>query len=111
MIINLSPQRRDDAQPIVSVQGDTITINGEAFDFSQIGEGDTLPREAVDSEWIAGPVERKDGQIELTLILPHGYPAPEETKFPQPINAGDGPVQLPPYKEPEPEEENIDGED
>jgi len=99
MIIKLSPQRRDDAQPSVSVSGDTITINGEPFDFSQIGEGDTLPHTAVESEWVAGDVERTGGEIVLTLLLPHGYPAPEETRFPADINAGDGPVTLPPYQE------------
>jgi len=99
MIIKLSPQRRDDAQPSVSVSGDTITINGEPFDFSQIGEGDTLPAEAVDSEYFVGGIERTGGEIVLTLLLPHGYPAPEATRFPADINAGDGPVTLPPYTE------------
>jgi len=99
MIIKLSPQRRDSVQPSVSAQGDTITINGEVFDFSQIGEGDTLPNGAVESEWFVGDIERTGGEIVLTLMLPHGANAPEATRFPQPINAGDGPVTLPPYKE------------
>ena len=99
MKINLSPQRRDD-QYTLTKSGDTLTLNGEVFDFSQVAEGDILPREAIDSVYFAGDVTRTAGQLELTLLLPHGYPAPEATRFPQPIlNPPDGPITLPPYQE------------
>lgn len=98
MQITFSPMRRD--TPItVSRSGDTLTINGTAFDFSPLPEGATLPREAIASDWFAGPVERIDGVLHVALVLPHGAGAPHETLFPAPITlAGDGPVSLPPYE-------------
>lgn len=99
MIVSLSPQFRDGRLSLVRA-GDTLTINGDAFDFSPIPEGGLLPREAVECEWLASDVERLDGEIHLTLILPHGPNAPEETRFPEPIHVtDDGPVALPPYDE------------
>lgn len=96
MQIKFTPMRRDDALAL-SVAGDVLTINGEAFDFSGVPEGATLPREAVTCDWLASNVERIGGQITLTLILPHGAKAPQETLFPAPVSVTDGPVPLPPY--------------
>jgi hypothetical protein len=97
MQITLSPARRD-ARLDLSRNGDTLTINGEAFDFSPLPEGATLPAEAIASDWFAGPVERIDGVLHVALILSHGANAPEKTLFPAPlILAGDGPVSLPPF--------------
>jgi hypothetical protein len=99
MIINLSPQRRDD-QLAVSKAGDVLTIDGEVYDFGPLAEGDTLPRDGHGCDWIVGDVTRTDGQIVLTLVLPHGPTAPEETRFPQPlIDVPDGPLALPAYDE------------
>jgi len=98
MQITFSPQRRDTPLAL-SRSGDTLTINGEAFDFSPLPEGATLPQEAITGDWFAGPVERIDGELHLTLALPHGANAPHETLFPAPITlTGDGPVALPPYE-------------
>ena len=47
MHITLNPQRRDDALD-VSKSGDTLTINGSAYDFSVIPNGATLPASAVE---------------------------------------------------------------
>jgi hypothetical protein len=71
MQITHTPQRRDDACD-VQVAGDVLTINGEAFDFSPLPEGATLPRAAVACDWLASDVERIDGEIHLTLIDPQG---------------------------------------
>lgn len=92
--IDLSPMRRDDRLE-VSVSGDVFTINGAAFDFSALPEGASLPRDAVACDWLAGDAERIG---DLSLILPHGANAPGETRFPVPVMAGDGPVDLPPYE-------------
>ncbi|MGX0876212.1 hypothetical protein ACSSV4_000887 [Roseovarius sp. MBR-154] len=98
MQITLSPSRRDTALEL-SRNGDTLTINGETFDFSPLPDGASLPTEAIGSDWFAGPVERVGGVLRLTLILPHGANAPEATRFPAPITlTGDGPVSLPPYE-------------
>lgn len=97
MQLAFRPQRRDDRLEL-SVSGDVLTVNGEAFDFAGIPEGATLPRDAVACDWLAGPVERQGGEIWLTLILPHGAKAPSETLAPSPVTVTDGPVPLPPYE-------------
>jgi hypothetical protein len=103
MHITFSPVRRDDRLDL-SVAGDVLTINGEAFDFTALPEGATLPRDAVVCDWLASDVSRIGGDIHMTMILPHGAAAPHETRFPAPIIAGDGPVDLPAYAI-EPEDE------
>jgi hypothetical protein len=95
MLINLSPQRREDILSI-SKTGDTLTINGVSYDFSQLPNGATLPREAIDCEWIVSDVNRVNGEIELTILLPHGANASHEARFPEPIiKNDDGQVVLP----------------
>ena len=98
MQISFTPTRCDTAL-VATRQGDVLTLNGEAFDFTALSEGDVLPREAVTCDWLASEVTREGGALHLTLILPHGADAPEETRFPQPVTlTGDGPVPLPPYE-------------
>ena len=100
MKISFSPVRRDDTLAL-SKSGDVLTINGEAFDFTDVPDGATLPREAVTCDWLASDVDRLDGQIQLTMILPHGSDAPHETRFPQPIIVGDdGPISIPLHNNP-----------
>lgn len=103
MKIKLSPVRTDERVQ-AEVSGDAIIINGKALDFSPVPEGGVLPREAILSPWIASDVLRVDGEINLTLVLPHGTNAPPETLFPvtysEPVTVVDGPVPLPPYDAP-----------
>jgi hypothetical protein len=95
MNINLSPQRRDDTLTVTK-QGDVLTINGTEYDFSVIPDGATLPKDATDCEWLASDVERIDGVLNLTLLLPHGKDASHAARFPQPIiNPADGVLELP----------------
>lgn len=95
MKINLSPQRRDDTLS-VSKTGDILTINGEPFDFSALLDGGELPADAISSDFIAGPVRREDGEINITLILPHGANPPQHVAFPEPvIVTEDGPIGVP----------------
>jgi len=96
MHVSLSPVRMDMALE-ASIKGDVLILNGEVFDFSPMPEGAVLPTSAMGSAWFAGPVERVGGVLYLSLILPHGANAPEQTRFPVPITAGDGPVDLPPH--------------
>jgi hypothetical protein len=101
MILTLSPVRMDDTLT-ASVAGDVLTLNGEALDFGPLANGATLPKEAIDNPWIAGPVERAlDGTLTVPLILPHGGDAPQETLFPAPLDVTSGAVPLPPYNAPE----------
>jgi hypothetical protein len=89
-----------DTRPTVTRSGDTLTIDGESFDFSGVPDGATLPAEAIASDWFPGPVERIVGVLHLTLRLSHGANAPESTRFPAPITlTQDGPVELPIYDE------------
>ena len=97
MQISLSPMHRED-HLVASVSSDVLTLNGAAFDFSGVPEGATLPQGAVSCDWLASDVQRFDGEIHLTLILPHGANAPEETRFPVPVTVSDGPVSLPLYE-------------
>lgn len=95
MIINLSPQRREDAL-IVSKVSDVLTINSHAFDFSALPDGATIPAGEVPCEWIVGSIERVAGELHLTLILPHGPKPSQAVAFPQPIiNPPDGVIALP----------------
>lgn len=97
MKLTFSPVRMD--SPLEAhVQGDVLILNGEAMDFGPLPAGATLPRAAINSPWIAGDVTRdENGLLTVPLFLPHGANAPPETLFPQPIEAQDGPVALPPY--------------
>ncbi|TYB83977.1 hypothetical protein [Oceaniovalibus sp. ACAM 378] len=97
MKLTFSPMRQDDRLNVTR-SGDTLTINGEGFDLSVVPEGATLPAEAINSAWFGGPVERIGGVLNVTLILPHGANAPQETRHPAPFTlTGDGPVSLPTY--------------
>ena len=80
----------------VSIAGDVLTLNGEAFDITQLPEGGTLPAEAIVSEWITGPVSRINGVLHLALRLPLGPNPSQAAAFPEPIHVSeDGPVPLP----------------
>jgi hypothetical protein len=95
MRISFSPVRRDDTLT-VSKSGDVLTINGEAFDLSPLPDGGTLPHDAIACPLLAGDVERIDGEIALTLILPHGPNPPPEVAFPADlVDVADGNVELP----------------
>lgn len=107
MHITLSPVRLDETLT-ASVVGDVITLNGEPFDFGQLPEGATLPADAIASEHIIGPVERIDGELHLTLRLPHGPNPSQAVAFPEPIRVTqDGPIPLPFDPEPEVIEEPV----
>lgn len=97
MYITLTPCRADTSLTLHR-KGDTLTINGEAFDLSGIPEGATLPRAAVTCDWLASDITRIGGALQMTLILPHGASAPEETRFPATLLlTDDSSVALPPH--------------
>ncbi|MGL6596867.1 hypothetical protein ACSZOB_03400 [Aeromonas veronii] len=99
MKIKLSPIRMD-AEPLQAfTEGDKITINGAEYDFAPLKKGETLPQ----FEPFASDIERdEDGVICLTLKLPHGDNAPEETRFHAAYGVAidvEGEVPVPPYNE------------
>lgn len=98
MQLSFSPIRQD-ATLRLERQGDCLILNGERLDLSAIPDGATLPRDAVPCLWLASDVERVAGTLHLTLLLPHGADAPQETLFPAAMSlTDDGPVALPPYE-------------
>ncbi|MDV7270699.1 hypothetical protein RYZ20_07280 [Thioclava sp. A2] len=97
MKIYFSPARRD-VRLEITREGDALALNDQIVDFSGVSEGDARPAEEFSSDWLAGEVRRIDGEIHLTVILPHSVNAPEETRFPQAISAENGPVPIPPYE-------------
>lgn len=95
MKITLVPQRRDDAI-VVSKSGDTLAFNGITYNFSVIPDGATLPASAVDCEYITGNIERINGVLQISLVLPHGPNPSQAVAFPEPlINPADGVLELP----------------
>lgn len=95
MKINLTPQRRDDTLT-VEKGGDRLRINGELFNFGPLPDGAKIPAGTVPCDWIFGPVSRINGEINLTLILPHGPNPSQKVAFPKAIeNPPDGIVELP----------------
>lgn len=105
MRISFSPQRRDDALTLEKSSGDRLRINGELFNFNAMNDGDVIPAGAVPCNWIVGPVEKVDGHVNITLILPHGPNRSEAAAFPEPIIVSeDGPIGVPRDPEPQAEE-------
>lgn len=95
MNIRFTPQRSD-SELTISRSGDVLTVNGVAYDFSLLTEGGLLPRSAVNCPVLMSDVERIDGMITLTLLLPHDQNASEARRFPAPIiNPPNGEVTLP----------------
>ena len=95
MKLLFSPQRRDDVLTL-SKSGDALTVNGTVYDFSPLADGATLPREAIDCEWICGDVSRDNGELVIPILLPHGSNASEAVRFPEPLTVtSDGQVVLP----------------
>jgi hypothetical protein len=99
MKLSFSPMRRDDALTVIKAD-DVLTINGDAFDFSSLPDGATIPASEIPCEWIVGAVERIEGVLHVTLIYPHGPDPSEAVAFPQPIeNPADGYIPLPEYED------------
>ncbi|WP_309086376.1 hypothetical protein [Chelativorans sp.] len=102
MRISFSPQRRwATALVVEKTSGDRLRINGELFNFNAIPDGGTIPAGEIPCEWIVGPVERIDGEVRVTLILPHGPNPSHAVAFPEPITVTeDGPIEVPSDPEP-----------
>lgn len=82
----------------VSTSGDTLTINNTSYDLSVIPDGATLPNapEATGCGYFVGDIERIDGELHITLLLPIAGKAGQEACFPEPIIVEqDGDVPLP----------------
>ena len=116
MIINFIPVYTDTMTRLktISVKGQTITINGEPFDFSPLGNGYELPQDAIGSEFFADKaIMSEDGVLTVSLFMPYDETvATQAIRFPDPVvMKSDGPVDIPtdhpadPVFVPEPEED------
>lgn len=97
MKIEFSPARSS-GRLALSKSGAALIVNGESFDFGFLQDGQLLPRAAVTGDWLASDVTRVGSTLHLTVTLPHGPNAPEETRFPAQVTVtGDGQITVPPY--------------
>lgn len=96
MIIHFSPAMSDGSITL-SKNGDVLTVNGDALDFSDLPEGGEYPAEAIDNEFIVGEVKRVNGKVHITVLLPYSNPNPPRlVAFPTPLLVGqDGAIALP----------------
>lgn len=95
MKISFSPSRKDETLSIIK-SGEKLNVNNREFDFSPLKEGGTLPCAALDSDWFVGNITRVNGEIQLTIVIPHGPNPPNHLAFPNPVHVTqDGPINLP----------------
>jgi len=102
MLIKFSPVRSDSGDILIDVEGDTILVDGEVFDFGPMGMGDRLPSDACTPNPFFGNITRGPHGIELMVVLPHGANASHARRFPEPIimtEPGSVSALLPPYDE------------
>jgi len=110
MKLILYPQRRDDELSL-SLNGERLTISGDVLDLSTIPDGATVPMEAIDNPFICGPIERIDGELHVSLLLPRATPFgvfDEEGTMRQPFEVTvtqDGEISLPVEPKADQEEE------
>ena len=97
MIIRLTPQEMHPPQQLaVWKNGDQLNINGLTIDLANLVEGATLPVNAIGSQWLADPIQRRGGQLVLTLFLPNSPESTEAERFPSDlVDVPDGRVDLP----------------
>lgn len=76
MKFKFTPQRSDSSLSL-SVSGDILTINGVPFDFSSI----TDPEPAFGSDFLVGFVERDNGEISVSVAVPHSAVKYAELSF------------------------------
>lgn len=95
MNIFFVPQRRDQ-EVVYKKQGDSIFVNKEKFNFSKLGEFETLPREAINSEFFCGDVTRDERGLNIYLLLPNPVNYSQAQAFPEPLmDVEDGIVPQP----------------
>lgn len=96
MRIFFSPQRRDGALTLEKTSGDRLRVNGQLLNFNGLNDGDTIRGKDVPCEWIVGDIHRADGELHVTVILPHGPNPSPAMAFPEPVTATeDGPIAVP----------------
>ena len=97
MIIKLTPQEMHPPQQLaVWKNGEQLNINGLTIDLANLADNASLPASAINSPWLAAPIQRVSGQLVLTLFLPNSPESTESERFPQDLgDVPDGRVALP----------------
>lgn len=83
--ITLSP-RFSDAELRLEKSRSFLKINGFPCYFGTLNDGDEIPPEAIDCDWIFGSIKKIDGIVHLTIIMPYSDAnAPDHIRFPEPL--------------------------
>jgi len=107
MILTLIPQAGlpGQAETVLSVAGDVLTVDGVAYDLSPVPEGgEGLPSPAPNREHpFIGAIRRAGGRLHASVIVRLGQTASRD----QPVEAWvvtapDGPVEIPALRMPDP---------
>lgn len=99
MILELQPIAALPGQPasVIAVAGDTITVDGVAYDLSPVQDGD-VARPGGDHPFV-GDITRTGGRIRCALLCRYDAraAAPDQPADPAHwrVEAADGPVALP----------------
>ena len=90
LTIKFSPVRSDKGQLTASLAGKVLAVDGITYDLDLVPDGASVEHEVLQG------LTRTGDDFELTLTLPHGAKAPEETRFPQPVTVMvDGDIDVP----------------
>jgi len=102
LTIKFSPIRSDVGQLTASLAGKVLTVDGIAYDLNLVPDGASVEHDVLKE------LTRTGDDFELTLTLPHGAKAPEETRFPQPVMVTvDGDIDVPIFDVVEPIVEDL----
>lgn len=86
--VSFSPQRSDEKLTLCK-QGNILIVNGREYDFTDMPDGSTLPKEAFGSNYFIGNVDRSGDKISVKILLPYGAGSPSSVLYPSPINISD----------------------
>lgn len=97
MRISFSPYRHGRVPETLElhVDGDVLTVNGQALDFGPLPEGYALPADATECRWVEGSVVRVGGVVHVRVKLPHGPHAPRSVAHPDTVDVLQGAVAVP----------------
>lgn len=103
MQLILSPVRGLPGQPetVLSVAGDVLHVDGQAYDLSPVPEGGLA--EPGGAHPFIGPITREGGTLHATVRVLLGDSAtPDQPGSPWPVSVADGPVPIPASRQQEP---------
>jgi len=89
MNIYFMPQCGYGEQRVVK-DGDSLSINGELFDFSSLKDGETLPSSAIECDHVVGSVSRVNGEVEVAIISIYSEADTSNINKKPMVNAPDG---------------------